>query len=100
MLDSFEYLTYGFPVVDKTCVIYKSQYYNGKPVGRGREIQRWFLDTDLIFDSNDRPYRYNYCIVDDDSDMLPEQLPYFVQTDNQHGLLDEHVDRIVKILIA
>ena len=39
-------------------------------------------------------------IVDDDSDMLPEQRPMFVQTDYVEGLLPEHVDRLALILDA
>lgn len=43
---------------------------------RGEEIAAW-----LSVNPVDR-----YIIIDDDNDMLPEQLPYFVQTDFRYGL--------------
>ena len=56
---------------------------------RGLEIQTW-LDN--------HPETPNFCIIDDDSDMLEQQMPYFVKTEFEHGLLPEHVKRIVSIL--
>ena len=55
---------------------------------RGREIQTWI-------DING-PKRY--AIVDDDSDMLEHQKPFFVQTDPQDGLLLRHYDRLLELL--
>jgi hypothetical protein len=43
---------------------------------RGREIQMW-LDKHEV---------ESYCIIDDNSDMLPEQMKYFVQTESVVGL--------------
>lgn len=56
---------------------------------RGSEIAEWL---------SRHPEVVRYAIVDDDSDMLPEQLPFFVQTTFDTGLQDEHVEQIVSIL--
>jgi hypothetical protein len=59
---------------------------------RGDEIKAWLVRN---------PDVTTYAIVDDDSDMLPEQLPFFVQTNfMQGGLQDEHVERLAAILTA
>ena len=44
---------------------------------RGKEIAHWLAE---------HPEVEQYAIVDDDSDMLPEQMPYFVKTDGHEGL--------------
>jgi hypothetical protein len=60
---------------------------------RGREIADWLASHPTP------PTRY--AIVDDDSDMLPEQQPFFVQTDFQNGgLMDEHVELLAEILMG
>lgn len=41
---------------------------------------------------------YVYCILDDDSDMLPEQESYFINTSPITGLTDEDVNKAIKIL--
>jgi hypothetical protein len=56
---------------------------------RGDEIAEWL---------SRHPEVTRYAIVDDDSDMLPEQKPFFVQTTFDTGLLDEHADRLIEIL--
>lgn len=56
------------PIMDKTPSL---------PGNRGQEIAHW-LDR--------HPEVEAYAIVDDDSDMLPEQLPFFVQTTHEDGL--------------
>lgn len=56
---------------------------------RGDEIAEWL---------SRHPEVGRYAIVDDDSDMLPEQMPYFVQTSFEAGLLDEHAERLVALL--
>jgi len=48
---------------------------------RGTEIQYWL-------DNNGNP---DYIILDDDSDMLDNQLAYFVKTNNKCGLTAENV---------
>jgi hypothetical protein len=56
---------------------------------RGDEIAEWL---------SRHPEVGRYAIVDDDADMLPEQLPFFVQTTFETGLLDEHVAKLEQIL--
>lgn len=53
---------------------------------RGQQIKDW-LDT---FGK----YPYNYCILDDDSDMLEKQIPNFVQTKFTNGLQFEQFEKI------
>jgi hypothetical protein len=65
---------------------------------RGEEIKAW-LDLNLV---------RRYCIIDDDSDMLTEQTPFFVQTsgnenhsdcvDIGYGLTKECAERVIEIL--
>lgn len=45
---------------------------------RGYEIAQWIHEHEQELEQ--------YCIIDDDSDMLGVQLPYFVKTDSQIGL--------------
>lgn len=69
------------------------EFRERRPV-RGDEIRDW------IRSRNENGYATIACyaIVDDDSDMLPEQLPVFVQTTNQLGLEDSHRDRLIALL--
>jgi len=39
-----------------------------------------------------------YIIIDDDTDMLDEQLPFFINTDPEVGITDEDVKTAIKIL--
>ena len=51
---------------------------------------------DLLFDCTEP---YTYVILDDDSDMLESQLPYFVQTDwMKRGLSQDDAEQAIKIL--
>lgn len=59
-----------------------------RPACRGDEIAEW-----LSRHETDR-----YAIVDDDSDMLPEQIPFFVQTTFETGLQDDHAEQLIAIL--
>lgn len=56
---------------------------------RGDQIAEWLAM---------HPEVSSYAIVDDDSDMLPEQLPRFVQTPFTTGLSREHADALVECL--
>lgn len=57
---------------------------------RGEEIQAWL-------DKISEPYKY--VILDDDTDMLPKQFPYFIQTDClKWGLDDNDVELAIKLL--
>lgn len=63
-------------------------------VPRGAEIKEWLDDwADNAGDHVD-----SYVILDDSSDMLPEQEPFFVNTDAIVGLTEEDVDRAAAIL--
>lgn len=59
---------FGLPIIDRTPSLLGQ---------RGTEIAAWLAR---------HPEVERYAIVDDDSDMLPEQMPYFVQTDHHEGL--------------
>lgn len=56
---------------------------------RGHEIQAW-LDK--------HPEVERYAILDDDSDMLPEQLPNFFKTTFQNGLLESIAKEVTEHL--
>ena len=56
---------------------------------RGDEIAEWL---------SRHPEVDRFAIVDDDADMLPEQVPHFVQTSFDDGLLDHHAARLVNLL--
>jgi len=46
----------------------------------------------------DHQNEYNYCIIDDDTDMLYEQRNNFVNTDPQTGLTLDNVSKVIEIL--
>lgn len=56
---------------------------------RGDEIQDWL---------NRHPEVEKYAILDDDSDMLPEQLPNFFQTTWAEGITDEIQKKVIEHL--
>jgi len=56
---------------------------------RGLEIEAWLKGN---------PYVVNYCIVDDDSDMLDEQKDNFVKCDTKIGLTTREIYKIKEIL--
>lgn len=65
----------------------------GDDVGvRGAQIKSW-LDTHGAFP-------YNYCIIDDDSDMLEPQLPFFVRTSFRNGLSYDSFLKIFEVFGA
>lgn len=57
---------------------------------RGDEIKAWLNDN--------TKEEYKYAIIDDDSDMLEEQKPFFVHTTHMNGLLWEHYEQLISIL--
>lgn len=61
---------------------------------RGNEIGRW-LDQQMMLHVD--PVVKSYCIIDDDSDMLPEQMENFVKTDNVTGLTDENIEQMIAV---
>ena len=58
---------------------------------RGKEIAVWLRD---------HPEVERFVILDDDSDMLEDQLPFFVQTDFEEGLTFELAEKAIEILNA
>lgn len=56
---------------------------------RGQEIAHWLYS---------KPKVKKYAIIDDDSDMLVHQLPFFVQTSFKNGMMIEHYDKLIEIL--
>lgn len=64
---------------------------------RGYEIKAWIERENEYFTKLiGSPYKIEkYAIIDDDSDMLPEQLPNFFQTSWKTGLTQEIVQRII-----
>jgi len=77
-------------IIDRTKSIYPS-------TKRGYEIQDWLDNNKYI----------NYCIIDDDTDMLEHQFNNFVQTSNNYnhtdniegyGLTKQCSDKVIKIL--
>lgn len=82
------------PLGNGRCLVAMQKYFDnfgivGKVIGytpnskdghRGTEIKQW-LDNER--DHSDSIIEY--VIIDDDCDMLDEQLPYFVKTDNYFG---------------
>lgn len=62
-----------------------------KRASRGHEIAAWLSDQ--------CPGSVEaYVILDDDSDMLPGQVPYFVHTSIEDGLLYSHYEQALRIL--
>jgi len=57
---------------------------------RGHEIKDW-LDRHAKF-------VIAYVIIDDDSDMLPEQFEFFIDTDCNDGFMFEHFIKAIEIL--
>lgn len=83
-------LALGLPVHTDWCTPYGGKVgsiYLGDR--RGGEIAAWL---------HAHPEVSCYAIVDDDSDMLAEQLPRFVQTPFVTGIDRPHVERLVAIL--
>ena len=57
---------------------------------RGYEIAQWIYEHEQALES--------YCIIDDDSDMLSMQKPYFVKTDSDIGLNYKAAHQAIAIL--
>lgn len=71
------------PIIDHTPVSWEQ----GRK--RGDEIKQWLAAN---------PEVTKYAIVDDDSDMLDEQKPFFVKTDHINGLSWENYERLMELL--
>lgn len=86
------------------------QCYKGTDETRGDEIE-WFLKYrnyppivpykyyyDFKFFINNKHSELYYCILDDDSDMLEEQMSHLVNTYNNGGLVKDDINKIKQIL--
>ena len=56
---------------------------------RGHQIQKWL---------DEHPEVENYIILDDDSDMLPEQKSHFIHTDTYLGISEEDTEKAIRML--
>ena len=79
---------------------FKYEFYDVTPrlwfkdfsIRRGEEIQLW-MDKE-----SEKHEIESFAILDDDSDMLPEQMNNFIQIDGQVGLTDRDVFAAIEIL--
>ena len=79
---------------------FKYEFYDVTPrlwfsdfsIRRGEEIKFW-LDKE-----SEKHEIESFVILDDDSDMLPEQMNNFIHVDGQVGLTDKDVFRAIEIL--
>ncbi|CAN5571403.1 hypothetical protein BH10PSE14_BH10PSE14_06130 [soil metagenome] len=86
------FISHGFPLhSDWRTPLNERTTAGGLLLGelRGHEIKHW-LDA--------HPEVESYAIIDDDSDMLPEQLPWFCKTTFPEGVTADHVDILVEML--
>ena len=70
---------------------YTEHFYN-KWICRGNEIAKWIEDN--VKDTDD----FEYCIVDDDTDMLLSQKDNFVHINERYGITEKDINKIKKIL--
>jgi hypothetical protein len=70
---------FDLPIIDRTPSL---------PGNRGTEIAAWL---------EKHPEVDGYVIVDDDSDMLDEQLPFFVHTNHADGFLFKHAELMANL---
>jgi len=60
---------------------------------RGCEIQLWLDIREQYYGDVEK-----YAIIDDNSDMLPEQKPFFVKTEVKYGMCQYHADKLIELL--
>lgn len=100
--------TWRFMGLERLSQMWSHRELPGKIIGRtplldtkrGEEIKHWLENSPNTVDK--------YCIIDDDTDFLPEQMPYFVKTsgnmdhtdfvDLGYGLTKECAQQVIKIL--
>lgn len=79
----------------RDCILWKTGHLPdarneaGHHITRGTEIEQWMKDE---------KFTGKYVILDDDSDFLEHQNPYFVQTTHMNGFMWEHYDRALTLL--
>jgi hypothetical protein len=70
---------------------YTEHFWNNW-ICRGNEIVKW------IDDNIKEPIDFEYCIVDDDTDMLLSQKDNFVHINERYGITEKDINKIKKIL--
>lgn len=86
---------WDFEIIDRTPKVYSEELYDiiggyKSSSCRGIEIQKWLdKNSDIV---------ENYCILDDESDMLISQQNNFIQTDRNVGFTENDVERVIKCL--
>lgn len=98
--------TWRFNHYETLLRIFEMKNFVGKIIGktgrggcvRGCQIHEWLRDNKDYIGIDSASKFKNYVIIDDDSDMLLWQKDNFVHTNNEFGLLPEHIDLAVKIL--
>jgi hypothetical protein len=73
----------SLPIIDRTPSNVTLSGY------RGEEIKRWLEENPLVT---------QYAIVDDSTEILPEQLPYFVKTNAEDGLSYQNYLQLKELL--
>lgn len=72
-------------------------------IPRGVEIKQW-IDANIHSDGGKNYQRkrvgqdFNYCIIDDDCDMILNQANHFFKTDSEIGLTEEIANKIIEHL--
>ena len=74
-------LAIDLPMIDSTPIVHMGS-------SRGEEIAKW-LEKNIV---------KKYAIVDDDTNMLENQLPYFVKVDSKNGLSYENYLALLNLL--
>lgn len=75
-------------------VPFHSCWKTPKLIREGLTVKRGFEIAAFL----DQHHTDNYVILDDDSDMLPEQMDRFVKTDEHDGFLFKHFEEAHRIL--
>lgn len=70
---------------------YTEHFWNNW-ICRGNEIAKWIEDN--VKETDD----FEYCIVDDDTDMLLSQKDNFVHINERYGITEKDINKIKKIL--
>lgn len=78
------------PIIDSTPILKHAvrDEITGKYRTRGTEIKMWL---------DEHPNVTQYAIVDDDSDMLEEQQPFFIKTEHANGLIWKDYSKLCKL---
>jgi hypothetical protein len=73
-------------------IIGHTEHFWNNWICRGNEIAKWIEDN--VQETDD----FEYCIVDDDTDMLLSQKEHFVHVNERYGITEKDIKKIKKIL--